>query len=53
MMKNLLLAILGAIITWFVISFFTDDLEFNYLAPLIIGIVIGYGIGKRNNAPTH
>ncbi|WP_226530736.1 tRNA U-34 5-methylaminomethyl-2-thiouridine biosynthesis protein [Metabacillus niabensis] len=51
-MKNLLFAILGAIVTCLVISFFTNDLEINYLAPLIIGIVIGYGIGKRENSST-
>ncbi|WP_156931953.1 tRNA U-34 5-methylaminomethyl-2-thiouridine biosynthesis protein [Bacillus sp. J37] len=52
-MKNVWLAILGAIVTWFVLSIFTQDLELNYLGPLIIGIVIGYGIGKRENAPKH
>ncbi|PMC37841.1 tRNA U-34 5-methylaminomethyl-2-thiouridine biosynthesis protein [Bacillus sp. UMB0899] len=52
-MKGLLLAIIGAIGTCLVISFFTQDVEINYLVPLIIGIVIGYGIGKRENASTN
>lgn len=52
-MKSLMLAILGAIVTCLVMSLFTQDLEINYLVPLIIGIVIGYGIGKRENASTN
>lgn len=46
-MKGLLLGILGAIVTWIIISFFTDDWNSTGLIYLIIGILVGYQIGKQ------
>ncbi|WP_216773770.1 hypothetical protein [Metabacillus halosaccharovorans] len=46
-MKSLMLAILGAIVTCLVMSLFTQELEINYLVPLIIGIVMVRGLEKE------
>ncbi len=46
-MKNLLLAILGAVVMWLVLSFITKDFEMISLTTLIIGIVLGFSIGKK------
>ena len=47
-MKGLLLAILGALAAWFVISFFTKDWDTTGLIYLILGIVVGHQVGKQN-----
>ncbi|MEK3805777.1 tRNA U-34 5-methylaminomethyl-2-thiouridine biosynthesis protein [Bacillus sp. FSL H8-0547] len=46
-MKGLFLAILGAITAWGVFGFFQNDFETDSLFALIIGIVIGFNIRKK------
>jgi hypothetical protein len=46
-MKYLFLAILGAILAWIVLSFFTKDWDSQGLGILIIGIVVGYNTRKQ------
>ena len=58
-MKNLLLVILGAVVAWLVLSFITKDFEIievfdiDTLIILIIGIVLGYSIGKKEKATSN
>lgn len=47
MSKNLILAIAGAFVSWFVISFFTRNYDSTFLFTLIIGIFLGYEVKKR------
>jgi uncharacterized membrane protein YbjE (DUF340 family) len=51
-MKGLLLAILGAIVGWLLWGFFTRDFETDALFLLILGISIGYSIGKKESTST-
>ncbi|MGM0750784.1 MAG: tRNA U-34 5-methylaminomethyl-2-thiouridine biosynthesis protein [Bacillota bacterium] len=46
-MKSLLLVIVGALLGWGITGFFTNGFERDYLFILIIGLVIGYSIGRR------
>ncbi|WP_156142304.1 tRNA U-34 5-methylaminomethyl-2-thiouridine biosynthesis protein [Rossellomorea aquimaris] len=46
-MKALLLVIVGALLGWGITGFFTNGFETDYLFILIIGLVIGYSIGRR------
>ncbi|WP_157042271.1 hypothetical protein [Neobacillus jeddahensis] len=46
-MKSLLLAILGAIVAWLVIGFISKDFETHTLYAVVIGIIVGNTIGKR------
>lgn len=48
-MKKLFLAILGAITGWVVFSFILNDFETGPLYTLILGIVIGFNIRKREH----
>lgn len=45
-MKNLLLAILGVIMAWLVLGFFTSNWDENGLIAMILGIVLGFNIRK-------
>jgi uncharacterized membrane protein YjjB (DUF3815 family) len=46
-MRNLFLAILGAIFAWGIYSFFTKTFDETSLFSFIIAIVVGYYAGKR------
>lgn len=46
-MKSLLLTILGAIVAWIVIGFFLKDFETNTLYAVVIGIIVGHSVAKR------
>ncbi|MDR7071307.1 hypothetical protein J2X07_000282 [Fictibacillus barbaricus] len=48
-MKGLLLAILGAITGWFLWGLFTKDFDSDSLTMLIMGIVIGNSINKKES----
>lgn len=52
-MKSLSLAILGAITAWILLGVFTKDFETSSLIVLILGIVIGYSIGKKEIASSN
>lgn len=41
------LAILGAILTWAVISFFTNEWDMQSLVLFILGIVVGFAAKKK------
>lgn len=49
-MKGLFFAILGVLAAWIVISFFTSNWDAALPIYLILGIVVGYQIGKQNTA---
>ncbi|WP_139343080.1 tRNA U-34 5-methylaminomethyl-2-thiouridine biosynthesis protein [Fictibacillus arsenicus] len=51
-MKNLLLAILGAIAGWLLWGLFTKHYETDSLLLLIFGIFIGHSIGKKESFST-
>ncbi|MFC7784011.1 tRNA U-34 5-methylaminomethyl-2-thiouridine biosynthesis protein [Rossellomorea sp. GCM10028870] len=46
-MKSLFFVIVGALLGWGITGFFTNGFETDYLFILIIGLVIGYSIGKK------
>jgi hypothetical protein len=46
-MKSLFFVIVGALLGWGISGFFTNGFETDYLFILIIGLVIGYSIGRR------
>jgi hypothetical protein len=46
-MKSLLLTILGAIVAWLVIGFISKNFETHTLYAVVIGVVVGHSIGKR------
>ncbi|WP_433748023.1 hypothetical protein [Falsibacillus pallidus] len=48
-MKALLLTILGAVTAWFVLGFFLKDFETQSLFSMVIGIIVGFNVGKREN----
>lgn len=41
------LAILGAIVTWTILSFFTNDWNTQSLVLFILGIVVGFSAKKK------
>jgi uncharacterized membrane protein YjjB (DUF3815 family) len=46
-MKSLLLAILGVMVAWLVYGFISKDFETHTLYAVVIGIIVGHNIGKR------
>lgn len=46
-MKSLFFLVLGALLGWGITGFFTNGFETDYLFILVIGLVIGYSIGRR------
>ncbi|WP_299736998.1 tRNA U-34 5-methylaminomethyl-2-thiouridine biosynthesis protein [Rossellomorea sp. y25] len=46
-MKSLFFVIVGALLGWGITGFFTNGFETDYLFILIIGLVIGYSIGRK------
>jgi hypothetical protein len=49
-MKGMLSAIFGALLIWVIFGLTTNDWSPVSLLTFIIGIVIGHGIGKKDNA---
>ncbi|WP_226674590.1 tRNA U-34 5-methylaminomethyl-2-thiouridine biosynthesis protein [Rossellomorea aquimaris] len=45
-MRSILLLTFGAFLGWGISGFFTNGFETDYLFILILGIVVGYIIGK-------
>ncbi|MFS0688381.1 tRNA U-34 5-methylaminomethyl-2-thiouridine biosynthesis protein [Sporosarcina sp. 179-K 8C2 HS] len=52
-MKNLSIAILGAIVAWLVLSFIVKDFEIIPIFTLIIGTALGYSVGKKEGAESN
>ncbi|WRP04608.1 tRNA U-34 5-methylaminomethyl-2-thiouridine biosynthesis protein [Rossellomorea aquimaris] len=46
-MKSLFFLIVGTLLGWGITGFFTKGFETDYLFILVIGLVIGYSIGRR------
>ena len=47
-MKGLFWVILGILVAWTVVSFFTDNWDTAAPIYLILGIVVGHQFGKQN-----
>lgn len=47
-MKGLFWVILGILVAWIVVSFFTNNWNTGAPIYLILGIVVGHQIGKQN-----
>ncbi|WP_342506793.1 tRNA U-34 5-methylaminomethyl-2-thiouridine biosynthesis protein [Sporosarcina sp. FSL K6-2383] len=47
MSKNLIFLIAGTVFAWLVIRLITKDFESGYLITIIIGVFLGYQIGKK------
>lgn len=52
-MKNLLLAISGAVVAWLVFSIITKEFEVDGLIFLILGTVLGFEVGKKEKATSN
>jgi membrane associated rhomboid family serine protease len=52
-MKGLLLGILGLLVVWLVFGFFKGNFDPSALFTLIIGMVTGYSIGKKEKQTTY
>ncbi|RDI39155.1 hypothetical protein [Falsibacillus pallidus] len=48
-MKALLLTILGATTAWFVLGFILKDFGTQSLFSMVIGIIIGFNVGKKES----
>jgi hypothetical protein len=46
-MKDLVLGILGVVTGWIIWGYMTNDFSMGILFPLIYGLAIGFGIGKK------
>ncbi|MFS0688801.1 hypothetical protein AB1K89_06125 [Sporosarcina sp. 179-K 8C2 HS] len=47
MSKTLLILIAGILSAWLVIGFFTKNYDGDFLIILLFGVLVGYGVRKR------
>ncbi|WP_186668036.1 hypothetical protein [Sporosarcina sp. BP05] len=47
MSKNIMLLIAGILFAWLVISIITKKFDGDFLLILLLGVFIGYGVGKK------
>lgn len=47
-LKEIILAILGIVFAWAVISFFTGNWDAQGLVPIILGVALGYSIKNKS-----
>jgi hypothetical protein len=52
-MIGLLLALLGALVGWLLWGGFTKNFEADSITILVIGILLGYNIGKKERSSIH
>ncbi|MDW0111161.1 hypothetical protein [Sporosarcina aquimarina] len=49
MSKNIIWLVAGILVAWFVISILTKNFDGDFLLVLLLGVFIGYGVGKKEN----
>ncbi|WP_338657424.1 hypothetical protein V6B14_23380 (plasmid) [Sporosarcina psychrophila] len=47
MSKNIMLLIAGILFAWLVFSIITKNFDGDFLLILLLGVFIGYGVGKK------
>lgn len=47
MSKAMISLLAGILFAWLVISFFLKDFDWNYLFTLLIGVLLGYEVKKK------
>ncbi|WOV83657.1 tRNA U-34 5-methylaminomethyl-2-thiouridine biosynthesis protein [Sporosarcina jeotgali] len=46
MSKNIIWLVAGILVAWFMISIFTKNYDGDFLLILLLGVFLGYGVGK-------